>query len=163
MALRTHRSFDLFYFIMCEDPTQIEVHWNSIWLRARSHMASHYTWRPVTALHGFGGVLGRPLDTLFWALKTPWSRLLAHVCSGPKLRGWGEPTCTLVPWRQGFRHPTWDSIGNFGNPMGTFKITHKCSHTTGWTINPLILQTLIIHLLIFHPPEVFLRAVREVS
>ena len=20
--------------------------------------------------------------------------------------GWGEPTCTLVPWRQGFRHPT---------------------------------------------------------
>ena len=20
--------------------------------------------------------------------------------------GWGEPTLTLVPWRQGFRHPT---------------------------------------------------------
>ena len=32
------------------------------------------------------------------------------------LQGWGEPTRTLVPWRQGFRHPTrsramlWDSL-----------------------------------------------------
>ena len=32
----------------------------------------------------FGGVLGRPLDTFFWALTIPWSRLLAHVGGGPK-------------------------------------------------------------------------------
>ena len=24
----------------------------------------------------------------------------------PSSIGWGKPTCTLVPWRQGFRHPT---------------------------------------------------------
>ena len=28
-------------------------------------MTSHYTWRSVTTLHDFGGVLGRPLDTFF--------------------------------------------------------------------------------------------------
>jgi hypothetical protein len=53
---------DLLYFIMCEDPAWIEIHWNSIWLRARSRMTSHYTWGSVTTLHDFGGVLGRPLD-----------------------------------------------------------------------------------------------------
>ena len=46
-------------------PTWIKIPWNSIWLSARSHMASHYTWRSVTTLHDFGGVLGRPLDTSF--------------------------------------------------------------------------------------------------
>jgi hypothetical protein len=30
-------------------------------------------------LHDFGGVLGRPLDTFFWALITSWSWLLACV------------------------------------------------------------------------------------
>ena len=29
-------------------------------------MTSHYTWRSMTALHDFGGVLGRPLDFFFW-------------------------------------------------------------------------------------------------
>ena len=61
----------------------VESHWNNIWLRARSHMASHYTWGSVTTLHDFGGVLGRPLDTFFWALTISWSRLLACVRSGP--------------------------------------------------------------------------------
>ena len=37
--------------------------------------------------------------------------------------------------------PPGNSIGNFGNLPGTFKIPHKCSHTTKWTINPIILQT----------------------
>ena len=46
----------------------LEIHWNSIWLRARSHMASHYTWGSMVTLHDFGGVLGRPLDTFFGAL-----------------------------------------------------------------------------------------------
>ena len=36
----------------------INIHWNSIWLRARSHMTSHYTLGSVTTLHDFGGVLG---------------------------------------------------------------------------------------------------------
>jgi hypothetical protein len=33
----------------------------------------------VTTLHGCGGVLRLPLDTLFWALAIYWSRLLACV------------------------------------------------------------------------------------
>ena len=45
-----------------------------------------------------------------------------------------------------------------GSPLGTlgtFKIPHKLSHTTRWTINPYILQTLISHPLKFHPFKVF--------
>ena len=64
-------------------PAWIDIHWNSIWLRARSHVTSHYTWGFVTTLHDFGGVLGWPSDTFFWALKISWSRLLAHVWSDP--------------------------------------------------------------------------------
>ncbi len=56
-------SFILFYHVW--GPAWIEIYWNSIWLRARSHMTSHYTWGSVTTLHDFGGVLGRPLDTFF--------------------------------------------------------------------------------------------------
>ena len=52
---------------MCEDLAWIGIHWNSSELRARSHMTSNYTWGPVTTLHNFGGVLGRPLDTFLWA------------------------------------------------------------------------------------------------
>jgi hypothetical protein len=65
-------------------PAWLEIHWNSIWLRVRSHMTSHYTWGSVTTLHDFGGVLGWPLDTFFWALTISWSWLLARVWSGPK-------------------------------------------------------------------------------
>jgi hypothetical protein len=35
--------------------------------------------RFVTTLHEFGGVLGWPLDTFFWALTISWSQHLAHV------------------------------------------------------------------------------------
>jgi hypothetical protein len=38
----------------------------------------------VTTRHDFGGVLGWPLDTVFWGLTISWSRLLARVWSGPK-------------------------------------------------------------------------------
>ena len=72
-----NRGLVLYYHVW--GPVWIGIHWNSIWLRARSHMTSHYTWRLVTTLHGFGGALGRPLDTFFWALTIPWSRLLARV------------------------------------------------------------------------------------
>ena len=71
---------------MCEKPAWIKIHWNSIWLRTWSHMASHYTCGSVTTLHDFGGVLGRPLDTFFWALTISWSRLLARMWRGP----WGR-------------------------------------------------------------------------
>ena len=35
---------------------------------------------------------------------------------------WGEPTCTLVPWRQGFRHPTRNEcMGLFAQIQGFSK------------------------------------------
>ena len=81
-----NRWFVLFYHAW--GPAWIEIHWNSIGLRARSHMTSNYTWRSVTTLHDFEGVLGRPLDTLCWALTSSWSRLLARVWSGPQHHCW---------------------------------------------------------------------------
>ena len=42
-------------------------------------MTSQYTRGFVTALHDFGVVLERSLDTFFWAFTMSWSRLLAHV------------------------------------------------------------------------------------
>ena len=78
------RWFVLFYHVW--GPAWIKIHWNSIWLRVRSHMTSRcYTWGFGTTLHDFGGVFGRPLDTLFWTLTISWSWLLAHMWSGPKL------------------------------------------------------------------------------
>ena len=45
-------------------------------VEARLHMTLHYTRGPMTTLHNFGGVLGQPLDTFFWALPISWSWLL---------------------------------------------------------------------------------------
>ena len=75
--------FILFYHVW--GSTYIEIHWNSIWLRAWSHLASQSTWGSGTTLHDYGGVLGWPLDTFFWALTISRSWLLARVWSGPKL------------------------------------------------------------------------------
>jgi hypothetical protein len=80
MALRTLTTIYLLLFIMIRGPTWIEIHWNSIWLRAQSHMASHYTWGSVTTLHDFGGVLGWPWNTFFWALTISWSHGSWVVC-----------------------------------------------------------------------------------
>ena len=63
-------TFDLLFIIVCEDRTWIEIHWNSIWSRARSHMASPNSWGPVTRRDGlwmclgmaFGVVPGKFLD-----------------------------------------------------------------------------------------------------
>ena len=75
------RWFVLFYHVW--GPAWIKIHWNSIWLRVRSHMTSRcYTWGFGTTLHDFGGVFGRPLYTLFWTLTISWSWLLAHMWSG---------------------------------------------------------------------------------
>ena len=76
-----NRWFILFYHVW--GPAWIDIHWNRICLRARSHMASHSTRESVTTLHDVGGVLERPLDTFFWALTMSWSRLLACVWSDP--------------------------------------------------------------------------------
>jgi hypothetical protein len=81
-TMNTHnRWFILFYHV--QGPAWIEIHWNDVWLRAKSHMTSHYAWGSVTTLHDFGGVLGRPLDAIL-ALTISWARLLAHVWSGPR-------------------------------------------------------------------------------
>ena len=60
----THNHWFILFFHVW-GPTWIEIHRNSIWLRARSHMTSHYNWGSMTTLHDSGGVLGQPLDTLF--------------------------------------------------------------------------------------------------
>ena len=61
----------------------IDFFWNSIWLKAWSHMASHYTWGSMITIRDFGIVLGRPWGTFFCALTISWSWPLAHVWSGP--------------------------------------------------------------------------------
>jgi hypothetical protein len=66
-TLNTHNCWFILFYHMWGS-AWIAIHWNSIWFRDWSHMTSHYTSRSVTTLCGFGGVLGRPLDTLFWAL-----------------------------------------------------------------------------------------------
>ena len=82
----------------------IEIHGNIIWLRARSHMTSHYSWGSVTTLHGFGGVLEQPLDTSFWALTISWSWLLVGVWSGPNtyalIQHFGNSLRSLEGWNK---------------------------------------------------------------
>ena len=46
-------------------------------------MASHNTRGSVTTLHDFGGGLGRPLHTFFWALTISWSRLFGSCVKWP--------------------------------------------------------------------------------
>jgi hypothetical protein len=55
----------LLYFIMWEDPVWIGTHSNRIWLRASSHMTSHYTWGSMTKMQDFRSALGLPLNTSF--------------------------------------------------------------------------------------------------
>ena len=95
--------FILFYHT--QGSTWIEIHQNSIWLRFLSHTTSHYTWGSVTALHGFGGVIGQSLDTFFWVLTMSWSWLLAHVWSGPKSQL--QPLLPLSPFLSLFQGDFW--------------------------------------------------------
>jgi hypothetical protein len=70
---------DLLYFTMC-----VRTRMN------RNSLKQHLVQGPVTydfrlhlrartALHDFGGVLGRPLDTFLWALTFSWSQILARL------------------------------------------------------------------------------------
>ena len=78
----THnRWFILFYHVW--RPTWIEIHWNSMWLRVRSHM-THTTLEDPWPHYMMLEVCWDDLwTTFFWALTLTWSRLLAHVWSGP--------------------------------------------------------------------------------
>jgi hypothetical protein len=38
--------------------TWLKIHWDNIWLKAQSHMTSHYTWRSMSTRHDFGGGVG---------------------------------------------------------------------------------------------------------
>jgi hypothetical protein len=119
----THNRWFILFYHACGH-AWIKIHWNSIWLRTRSHMTSHYTWGTMTTLHDFVGVLGRPLDAFFWALTISRSRLLTRVWSGPKsysngflrLKSWdlltwmgvGTPcNSPKVPWPLHFKHSHW--------------------------------------------------------
>ena len=85
-TLNAHNCWVILYYHVW-GPAWIVIFWNKIWLRAPSHMVSHYTWGSVITLHDCGGVLGRPLDTFFWALTISWSRPVARVWSGPNCAG----------------------------------------------------------------------------
>ena len=83
---RDHDTLNLYnrwFFCHVWVPTWTDIHWNNIWLRARLHMTSHYTWGSVTTLNDFEGVSRWPLQIFFWALTSSWSWLLAFVWSGP--------------------------------------------------------------------------------
>ena len=107
-----NRWFILFYHVW--GPAWIEIHWNSIWLRARSHMTSHYTWGSVTTLHDVGGVFGTAFghfhlgshnfmvtalgSCVKWPLVEMWTYIsglmqgsspLSAGPTQPKPRGWG--------------------------------------------------------------------------
>ena len=63
--------FTLFYHVW--GPAWIEIHWISMWLRVRSHMTSHTLQGPWLHYMILEVLLGRPLDTFFWALIISWS------------------------------------------------------------------------------------------
>jgi hypothetical protein len=102
-----NRWFILFYHVW--GSACIEIHWNSIWLRARSHMTSHYTWQSVTTLHDFGCVFGRPLDTFFWALHNFMVTGSWLVCEVALIRATSH--MSQDPWPCNGEHPWLSSKG----------------------------------------------------
>jgi hypothetical protein len=82
-------------------PAWIKIHWNSIWLRTQSHMASHYSWGSMTTLHDGGGLLGRPLDSFLLGSHNSMVTALSSCVKWPlHVVGLlsGEPTW-VVTWR----------------------------------------------------------------
>ena len=136
--------FILFYHVW--GPSWIEIHWNSIWLRALSHMTSHYSWGSVTPLYDFEGVLGWPFDTLFRALTISWSRLLARVWRGPKevcsvdMDAWYEENqCSKVLTLGVTPH---DLVLDWSeSSINIWRFRCDCSHSVGpmrWTQGPWV-------------------------
>ena len=124
---------DLFYFIICEDPMWIKIHWHSIWLRARSHMASHYSWGSVTALQrDCGGVLGQPLDTLLLGSYNYMVTALGLCVKWPLLHGMAYPkTCTKVWVPIQFTIPL-----SLSKPL-SFTTPKKWIHTLHLIVSPI--------------------------
>ena len=54
MALSNAHNCWFILFYHAWGSARIQIHWNSIWFRDRSHMTSHYTWGSVTIVHDFG-------------------------------------------------------------------------------------------------------------
>ena len=79
-----NRWFILFYRV--RGPAWIGIHWNSIWLIARSHMTSHYTWGSVTTTTWFWRCVGTAFGHFLLGSHNVMvmdSWLLAHVWSAP--------------------------------------------------------------------------------
>ena len=143
MGLWTVTTVGLFYFIMCEDPcdrNSIQIHWNSIWLRARLQMTSHYTWgSEITLQHDFGSVLGRPLDTFFWAQK------LMVMALGSCVK-WPLVTCEQLSLRNNrLKFETsrklpiiWRNIWNIPQSKNKLK-PERSQHVSVWLGNARIL------------------------
>ena len=87
------------------------IKWESLWVGITNHF------RLFGTLVGFSGVWGWSSVRWLSGLSLVGSLLLGScyfLCGGvthprgsPSLsKGWGDTTCTLIPWRQGFRHST---------------------------------------------------------
>jgi hypothetical protein len=81
-------------------PTWINFHWNSIGLKTRSHVTSHYTWGSVTTLHDFGGVLRQPLETLLLGCHNSMVTALGSCVKWP-LDGTDLEICEERSWKVG--------------------------------------------------------------
>ena len=58
------------------------------------NVKSHHIWEGNVTIRG--DILNK---------QHPFPRVSGYMRRSD-IKGWGEPTRTLVPWRQGFRHPT---------------------------------------------------------
>jgi hypothetical protein len=117
----TPKSRSLWFILFYHEQrsASIEIHWNSIWLRAQSLMAAQYTWGSVTTLHEFGGVLGRPLDTFGLSqFHGHGSWLVCEVALGPALLCQSRPS-----WWSVIRRFTWDGakMVMLGNSARAFR------------------------------------------
>jgi hypothetical protein len=79
MALRNFTTIEIILFYHVWGLTWIEIHWNSIWLRAQLHMSSCYTWETVIRTTWFWKCLGDGLLTLLLGSPISWSQLLVRV------------------------------------------------------------------------------------
>jgi len=79
----------------------LEINWNNIWLRAQSHMISHYIWGFVTTVHDLGTAFGHfLLDShhfMVMALGScvKWSLTFLSLFSHP-LEKYFDDTVTLL-------------------------------------------------------------------
>jgi hypothetical protein len=113
MALRTLITVDFVPFHRAWGPAWIHIHWNSNWLRARSHTNSHYTWGPWPHYM----TLEVCWDSL-WTLSYGFSPFHGHgswlVCEGAlRVRTW-EPV-----WHGLYLN--WELELGFGGSASLFK------------------------------------------